>query len=515
MTTHRPSTLWVHVTTLLNWSRPPVGIVRVEREYVRWLLDRLPGEPVRFCLFDRPSGRFVEVPLDTVREKLGLPAAMALPVTATALAAEPAASDKAAEASVGLDSPEGAAAEGPSEPGVEQAPAAPARQLPLWKRLIKQTLLTAVGVLPAAWRPVLIARLRFVQHVLIHAPRALREALEYKGARQVLEPGAVDPATQRPRSPFARGDRFISLGLDWDTLDQQVLYGLKRDLDLKLTLICYDVIPVLFPHLVVLPPGSFAAYFTDMAWCADSILCISEHTQRDCQSLLRKFGVPQPATHVIRLGSQVPAQGEGVQPPTLPMDRPFVLFVSTIERRKNHEILYRAWVRLREQGLTPYRLVFVGMQGWGVSDLYHDLHLDPRVKDDISILHHLSDEELAWMYRHCAFTVFPSLYEGWGLPVVESLACGKFCLASNASSLPEAGGDFAEYLDPWDLSAWVERLKFFMEHPQEVQARNARIAREFMPPQWHDTAARIHQLAWSDDVTSDQRQPLALTPESA
>jgi glycosyltransferase involved in cell wall biosynthesis len=302
----------------------------------------------------------------------------------------------------------------------------------------------------------------------------------------------------RPRRS-GPGDRLVSLGLDWDYLDQKVLYQLKQRHGLRTTLICYDVIPALFPQLVVLPPGGFGAYLVDMAWCADEVLCISHHTRKDCEAVLSRLGAPVPPMHVIHLGSEVHASGEPARAPAgLAVgegERPFVLFVSTIERRKNHEILYRAWTRLRDQGVVPHRLVFVGMQGWGVTDLLNDMRLDPRTQSDIVLLNHVSDAELDWLYRHAAFTVFPSLYEGWGLPLVESLARGKFCLASSAASLPEAGGPHAEYLDPWDLPAWVDRLGHYMAHPEEVEARNERIRREFRAPSWADTARQIHQVA--------------------
>ena len=136
-----------------------------------------------------------------------------------------------------------------------------------------------------------------------------------------------------------------------------------------------------------------------------------------------------------------------------------------IERRKNHDILYRAWLRLIEAGCTIPNLVFVGMRGWGVDDLLSDLARDRRIRGRIHVLQTVSDTELAMLYDRCLYTVYPSLYEGWGLPVVESFAFGKFCLCSNAGSLPEAGGDLAEYLDPWDLNAWVERIQIFRRSP--------------------------------------------------
>jgi glycosyltransferase involved in cell wall biosynthesis len=444
---HRPA-IWVHVSTLLNWSRPPVGIIRVEQEYCRWLLQHAEtdGLAVRFCEWDRAANTFVEAARERVQAKLAPPAA----------AQPPAAYQRAA-----------------------------------WKTRVKNLLRKAIPLLPAPWVP----RLRDTAYRVLHHVLVARARLRSWMARQRVAP---DRPVATP-APFGPGDRLVSLGLDWDYLDQKVLYQLKQRHGLRTTLICYDVIPALFPQLVVLPPGGFGAYLVDMAWCADEVLCISHHTRKDCEAVLSRLGAPVPPMHVIHLGSEVHASGEPARAPAgLAVgegERPFVLFVSTIERRKNHEILYRAWTRLRDQGVVPHRLVFVGMQGWGVTDLLNDMRLDPRTQSDIVLLNHVSDAELDWLYRHAAFTVFPSLYEGWGLPLVESLARGKFCLASSAASLPEAGGPHAEYLDPWDLPAWVDRLGHYMAHPEEVEARNERIRREFRAPSWADTARQIHQVA--------------------
>jgi glycosyltransferase involved in cell wall biosynthesis len=103
-------------------------------------------------------------------------------------------------------------------------------------------------------------------------------------------------------------------------------------------------------------------------------------------------------------------------------------------------------------------------------------------------LNQVNDAELDLLYRHALFTVFPSLYEGWGLPVSESLAYGKFCIASNTSSLPEVGGDLVEYLDSWDLPAWVERLAYYFDNPKELKKREKKIASDYIPITWADTA---------------------------
>jgi glycosyltransferase involved in cell wall biosynthesis len=445
--------VWLHVSTLMIWDRPPVGIVRVEREYARWLLTNLPqGQVAKFCICDRKTARFVEVPREQVEQRMGVQQ------------------------------------EAPPQPA--PVPTVPA-PLPAWKRAIKRTWTTVRPWLPPAWRNVVARRARLAYGWWITQRLLLRARLSRIAQAPVS-------ATAAPPAAFERGDHFVSLGADWEYLDQEALFRLKRELGLRVTLICYDAIPVLLPQLFVdvLSRERFGSYLAELAWCADNVLCISECTRRDFEKVVRDIGAPVPPTHVIRLGDEIrPPRSE--EPPAGFDDsgRPFVLYVSTIERRKNHELLYRAWARMREMGVVPYKLVFVGMPGWGINDLRNDMRLDPRVRGDIVMLDRVDDAALAWLYRHAAFTVFPSLYEGWGLPVVESLGWGKFCIASGAASLPEAGGDLVEYIDPWDLPRWVERLSHFMQHPDDVRSRSERIVREYRTTPWRETCEEIHRVA--------------------
>lgn len=120
-----------------------------------------------------------------------------------------------------------------------------------------------------------------------------------------------------------------------------------------------------------------------------------------------------------------------------------------------------------------------------------DLRLDPRILPYIRILNHVTDADLVHLYRNAYFTVYPSLYEGWGLPVAESLAYGKFCLASNSASIPEVGGNLIEYLDPWDVPKWAERLLWYIEHPTELVDAEQRIRTQFKPASWAECAKLI------------------------
>jgi glycosyltransferase involved in cell wall biosynthesis len=334
---------------------------------------------------------------------------------------------------------------------------------------------------------------------------ALRELLRPSGAGKYIALNSTKKSGTDPMYtvPFAAGDVYVSLGLDWDQKDLAYLFAQKRLVGFKALLFCYDVIPVKFPHLCVGDVASkFAKYFSDLAWCADQVLCISECSRKDLTQLLTSLGTPLPLMGIIKLGCDIQAFISDYSAPDVAelLGRSYILFVSTIERRKNHETLYRAYTRLIDSGMIDLPLlVFVGMPGWGVNDLLADLRLDPRIQPYIRILNHVSDNDLAYLYRGAYFTVYPSLYEGWGLPVAESLAYGKFCLASNAASISEVGGDLIEYLDPWDVPAWALRIKWYIENSDDLSAREQQIKNEYKPTTWLSCAASIFETAMANE----------------
>jgi glycosyltransferase involved in cell wall biosynthesis len=313
-----------------------------------------------------------------------------------------------------------------------------------------------------------------------------------------------------PPPPFGAGDVLVSGGLDWDQKDLAYLYQLKLALGLKVILFCYDLIPVLLPHLCVGEvAGIFARYFVDVAWCADEVLCISKSSERDFLSLVRETGAPQPRTSIIRLGANIPTRKGEAKLEDMVKGR-YLLFVSTIERRKNHEVIYRAMAQLAERGRSDLpQIVFVGMVGWGVADFLNDLRIDPRVRGKFIILNHVSDSQLALLYQNAEFTLYPSLYEGWGLPLAESLAAGKFCLASNSSSLPEVAGSLVEYVEPWESRRWADRIEYYLDHPEELRRREKAITEQYVAPRWEEAGRTVFQVAERLLWTPTNAQPSA------
>ena len=203
---------------------------------------------------------------------------------------------------------------------------------------------------------------------------------------------------------------------------------------------------------------------------ADAIVCVSESTRRD---LLEFYQVDPRRAITIHSGLAAPTPTS--PPPTLPSR--YVLFVSTIEPRKNLGVLLDAFERLRARGAYGGSLVVVGRVGWKAESIV------PRLRRaGIVHLDYLDAAALAAVYRGAELFVFPSIYEGFGFPLLEAMAEGVPSIAARSSSLPEIGGDAALYFDPADareLETLMERALTDRALRDDLAARGRARAMEF------------------------------------
>ncbi len=157
----------------------------------------------------------------------------------------------------------------------------------------------------------------------------------------------------------------------------------------------------------------------------------------------------------------------------------FVLAVGTLEPRKNLPRLVEAYRRLDRRLQDEHPLVVVGALGWETGATLDALR---SLEDRCTMLGHVSDAALAELYRRCAVFCYPSLGEGFGLPVLEAMAAGAAVLTSNLSSLPEVGGDAVDYVDPRDTASIAAGLSGVLEdepHRAELGARARARSAEF------------------------------------
>lgn len=169
----------------------------------------------------------------------------------------------------------------------------------------------------------------------------------------------------------------------------------------------------------------------------------------------------------------------------------FVLAVGTLEPRKNLPRLVEAYGQLPDDLQRKHPLVIVGEVGWRASETLRALN---SLGDRCHLLGRVSDAELAELYRRCAVFCYPSLGEGFGLPVLEAMSCGTAVITSNCSSLPEVGGDAVEYVDPRDPAAIRDGLQRLLRDParrEELGASGAERAQEFSWARTADAALRV------------------------
>lgn len=144
-------------------------------------------------------------------------------------------------------------------------------------------------------------------------------------------------------------------------------------------------------------------------------------------------------------------------------DQPFILGVGTLEPRKNWPALIRAWARLRHATALPHRLVIAGGKGWMVEQIFAAAEDVGDLRRDIMFTGFVDDVDLPALYAAADVFAFPTLYEGFGIPVVEAMACGTPVVCSNNSSLPEAAGDAALQIDATDEEELANALGRLIE----------------------------------------------------
>ena len=232
-----------------------------------------------------------------------------------------------------------------------------------------------------------------------------------------------------------------------------------------------NFIPLKVPakHIVVtVPDFSFARfpewhskdkvqYFKKHFWKkiikAERIIVISNFIREEAMHL---FGFPEEQLTAIHLGFDSDIF-KIYDPQDLPpvkkkyhLPENFILFVGSIEPRKNLRTLLRAYMDLEEPIRKEFKIVLVGSKGWENEEI---MSLIRKLKSDVLYLGYVPDNELGKFYNLASLFVYPSFYEGFGLPPLEAMACGCPVIASNVASLPEVCGEAVFYIDPNDIGS--------------------------------------------------------------
>jgi alpha-1,3-rhamnosyl/mannosyltransferase len=225
------------------------------------------------------------------------------------------------------------------------------------------------------------------------------------------------------------------------------------------------------------------------------VFCNSEATRRD---LLQQYEWASPRTSVVPLaadekfGDEIPKADRDEVLRRLELDRPFVLATGTIEPRKNLTRLIDAFANLPGELKRTHLLALAGPRGWADEQIFARAGED---RDCVRILGRVTDAELVALYSSCAAFCYPSLYEGFGLPVLEAMRAGAPIITSGVSSLPEVAGDAAVYVDPTSVAEIRAALESMLSDPRQRDELRRRGRERSRAYSWQATAvAMLRQL---------------------
>lgn len=316
----------------------------------------------------------------------------------------------------------------------------------------------------------------------------------------------------------APGDWLVMLDAGWADRSWQTADNWRnrvRAKGVKIALLVHDLIQIQNPEYI---PGMdsvvFYKWLHSTLETADVYLANSQATAQDLQGFLDEYDADQDV-HILPLAQHpLPPpdarQATQMHDPGLPviparyarlaetwdtndevralLKWPYVLCVGTMDIRKNLWALAQVWLRLsRNTDITLPKLVFAGRRGSFNEDFNRLMQATGNLGGWVEIYNTASDSDLDFLYRNCLFTVMPSFYEGWGLPIGESLSYGKTGVVSQASSMPEVGLDLVEYCDPADMSSIEAACLRLIADPDHRETLEARIA-ETRLRSWADVA---------------------------
>ncbi len=313
--------------------------------------------------------------------------------------------------------------------------------------------------------------------------------------REALAAGAAQAIARARSAPPVRVDAgtvLVFLGAVWIN-DALMLAARQAHAEgARFVTLLYDLTPVLQTGHTAAVNRLFERYLHLVMQTASSVPAISRASRADFERYCESAGFEPPPGGATGLPCGItPAQFPAGD---APWPRPYALFVGTVEARKNHVLALRAWQRLVDKhgAEAVPDLVCIGRLGWHAQEFLDEYVRTGGLGGKVSVLSNsVPDAELARFYAHAAFTVYPSNYEGWGLPVSESLAFGKVAVVAHNSSLPEAGGDLASYFRSDDVDDFVTVLERDALDPSVRARLEERIAREFADRTWVQVAESL------------------------
>lgn len=250
---------------------------------------------------------------------------------------------------------------------------------------------------------------------------------------------------------------------------------------IKRVTVIHDLTPTKFPHYHKFSSQYIQRiFFPGIIKRADLLITNSKNTTKDLLTFYPKSEGKVKSIYLGKSNNFAPVSSVKVLK-QYKISKPYFLTVSTIEPRKNLCCLLDAYTSFRTNNVGKIELVISGGIGWKSKRFFKKYFHHP-FKNDIKLIGYANRTDLPALYSHAELFIFPSLYEGFGLPVLEAMTCGTACISSNTSSLPEICNDAAIYFNPESSKELSEKMELIMNDKalqKDLQRKSIEQAKKF------------------------------------
>lgn len=259
----------------------------------------------------------------------------------------------------------------------------------------------------------------------------------------------------------------------------------------------HDLIGIIFPEHLSLPSRFYwSKWLPSVNRNADRLIVDSECTKKDVVRYMQ-FDPEKVRVVPLAVDEKFTSQKKGREIEEVcskySIQQPFLFFLGNVEPRKNLPRLIRAFRRLKSEQRIEHHLVIGGSRSWHYPELAESCK-ESGVMESIKFIDYVEENDLAPLYRASELFIFPSLYEGFGLPILEAMACGVPVIASNVSSIPEVGGDAVYYVNPYNEEEIARAIHEVLRDRgirEELQRKGFEQARQFS---WKRTAEETRRV---------------------
>ncbi len=292
--------------------------------------------------------------------------------------------------------------------------------------------------------------------------------------------------------------RKYKINVYWSTTHNLPLWRIKK---IKYVLTIYDLANYMLNDIAAYGKQKRALFrhiIGDSCKRADRIVAISEATKNDIESLFRVDGKKIDVVYLGGLEKTEPENNDILPDNSflkkIGINKPYFLYIGTLQPRKNINTIVQAFLRLKENNRN-IQLVLAGKNGWGMDKVFQEIN-DSDYKEDIILPGFISGEEKRLLYRNAKCVVFPSVYEGFGIPILEAFEYGLPVITASNSSLPEVGGDAALYIkDTFSADELSEKMNTVLEmDSSEIEEIKRKDAKQLSKFSWEKCAKQILQI---------------------